>query len=734
MFEIKIFANPNGYGELRLSNPNPIFSQDIVSRINFDAGGPANINGSYSIFYAADVYVLTHHFDASSEAKFRDKRVHIAIALKRGVGLNNAYDVFESLKMHFHNISNTYKEGTANAVANDSQSFRSIVQNALTIDDFQLKINQYESKKAIVTYETQEQLNLLLASPNRRDFIGYNHIFILPRAEAELNWQSIRLQNYSHLPLSSYSYTPTYELKFPDGHNMIIVNLTEVIRHECSVRYYKTRVYEGSVKDHYADWSIERSADGCVFEIPLTTLEPDIREYSIQFIDKNGKRLEPSQGNIVFDGIGEYNQDTKVLRLSGKSLDWENMRSPIPGWSTADYSVIRVEAFGTPITGFNVVLLRYFDYSGVLSQHYAYLRDKVGDSAFLYLRHNGSQETVDKNSLQMSWRKPYLPSEVEIVYPATPQYNSVTVKFDGKHFQLPHLEAKPSKKVAIYITNPNLKLKDIQYSYSFGGQYTEPERVRTLPIEIDWKAGRSMKLQMEAPGYKKFRKEYDVPLDKKIEVTLEKTLISKILLPLVYLICALLVFCTGAFCGVELQKRLNQPAEKEYKHELEKKDAQIDSLNSVINSYEKQINELQAGIEAKKAASDNHAKANKEKIKKLKDKFLKPYYTSKDIDEYVRLLGQEDDYSKAARYCLEIINIPSPSERAQILIDGSELNNKINHINKYTLTGFYERIMTAGAFKEDPAWQTAFMTTKPPKEGFKTVWSAYEAYDKKIKQ
>ena len=723
MFEIKIFANPNGYGELRLSNPNPIFSQDIVSRINFDAGGPANINGSYSIFYAADVYVLTHHFDASSEAKFRDKRVHIAIALKRGVGLNNAYDVFESLKMHFHNISNTYKEGTANAVANDSQSFRSIVQNALTIDDFQLKINQYESKKAIVTYETQEQLNLLLASPNRRDFIGYNHIYILPRAEAELNWQSIRLQNYSHLPLSSYSYTPTYELKFPDGHNMIIVNLTEVIRHECSVRYYKTRVYEGSVKDHYADWSIERSADGCVFEIPLTTLEPDIREYSIQFIDKNGKRLEPSQGNIVFDGIGEYNQDTKVLRLSGKSLDWEKMRSPIPGWSTADYSVIRVEAFGTPITGFNVVLLRYFDYSGVLSQHYEYLRAKVGDSAFLYLRHNGSQETVDKNSLQMSWRKPYLPSEVEIVYPATPQYNSVTVKFDGKHFQLPHLEAKPSKKVAIYITNPNLKLKDIQYSYSFGGQYTEPERVRTLPIEIDWKAGRSMKLQMEAPGYKKFRKEYDVPLDKKIEVTLEKTLISKILLPLVYLICALLVFCTGAFCGVELQKKLSLPAETEYEHKLAVKDAQIDSLNSVVKAYEDQINELQSKIEGQQAAKDKKNQQTERRKRQLQERFKTADFTQSDIDEYVRLIGGTDEFSIASQYCLEIINVKKKKDRETIIITGSDLNKKLEYIKEHTLYRFYARIIN-----DENEFGTAYINTNPPTKGFKTLQEAYDAY------
>lgn len=733
MFEIKIFANPTGYAELRLSNPNPIFSQEIVDRINFDSGDAATFNsGAYSIFYAHDVYVLTHHFDVSAEANFREKRVHIAIALKRGIMLNNVCEVFESLRTHFQNLANTYKDAIPNAVYNDSHFFRSIVHNAISFDDYQLRINLSESRKAIVAYETQEQLNHLLSVPNRKDFIGYNQIYIIPRAEAEQRWPLIK-QSYSHLHVSNYAYAPTYELRFPDGHIMTIVNLTEVIRHECSVRYYKTRVYEGSVKDHYADWFIEKSVDGCVFEIPLTTLEPAVREYSIQFADKDGKLIIPNHGNIVFEGIGEYNQSTSILRLSGKSLDWEEKRSPLPRWSTVDYSVFRVEPCGNPITGFKVVLQRYYDYSAVLAQHYRHLKAKVGDSAYLYLRHNESHETVNESSLQqMSWRRPYLPSNVEIVYPATPQFNSVIVKFDGKGYPLPQLEAKPSKRVAIYITNPNLKLKDVRYSYSFGESFSEKE-VYTLPIEIDWKAGSSLKLRIEAPGYKVFSENFEsVPLDKKIEVTLKKTLINKILLPLVYIFCPLLIFWAGAFCGAERQKKFRQPAEKEYKLELEKKDAQIDSLDSVIYSYEKQISELHAEIEAQKATS--LTKANKDNIKRLKEKFLKPYYTLKDIDEYVKLLGQEDNYSKAARYCLEIINITSASEREQIFIDGSELNNKIKHIKKYTLTGFYERIMTAGAYKEDPAWQTAFMTTKPPQAGFNTVWSAYEAYDKKIKQ
>lgn len=726
MFEIKIFANPTGYAELRLSNPNPIFSQEIVDRINFDSGDAATFNsGAYSIFYAHDVYVLTHHFDVSSEANFREKRVHIAVALKRGIILNNVCGVFESLKTHFQNLAKTYKDTIQNAVYNDSHSFRSIVQNAIIFDDYQPRINLSESRKAIVAYETQEQLNNLLAAPNRKDFSGYNQIYVIPRAEAEQRWPLIK-QSYSHLPISNYAYTPMYELKFPDGHIMTIVNLSEGIRYECSVRYYKTKVYEGSVKEHFADWSIERSADGCVFEIPLTTLEPDVREYNIQFVDKDGKSIlpNPNHGDVVFDGIGEYNKSTNVLRLSGKSLDWEEKRSPIPGWSTGDYSVFRVEPYGNPITGFKVVLQRYYDYSAVLAQHFRHFKSKVGDSAYLYFCHNGSQDKVDEETLQMSWRKPYLPSNVEIVYPATPQFNTVTVKYDGvKGFPLPQLEAKPSKKVSIYITNPNLKLKDVRYSCSFGEAYPELDRVRTLPIEVDWKAGRSLKLRIETPGYKVFSKTFEsVPLDKKIEVTLEKTLISKILLPLVYIICAFIVFCAGAYCGVELQKRLSLPAEKEYKAEITEKESQIDSLNSVIRAHEAQINELQSKIEGQKTAQQNQVQQNNTRKKALQQLFKTPGFTQADIDEYKKIVGKDDKFSLASQYCLDIINLQKKRDREQIITEGTSLYTKITYIKENTLPGFYKKIIT------DPNYQAAYINTDPPKGGFHSLQEAYDTY------
>lgn len=727
MFEIKIFANPTGYAELRLSNPNPIFSQEIVDRINFDSGDAATFNsGAYSIFYAHDVYVLTHHFDVSSEANFREKRVHIAVALKRGIILNNVCGVFESLKTHFQNLAKTYKDTIQNAVYNDSHSFRSIVQNAIIFDDYQPRINLSESRKAIVAYETQEQLTNLLAAPNRKDFSGYNQIYVIPRAEAEQRWPLIK-QSYSHLPISNYAYTPMYELKFPDGHIMTIVNLSEGIRYECSVRYYKTKVYEGSVKEHFADWSIERSADGCVFEIPLTTLEPDVREYNIQFVDKDGKSIlpNPNHGDVVFDGIGEYNKSTNVLRLSGKSLDWEEKRSPIPGWSTGDYSVFRVEPYGNPITGFKVVLQRYYDYTAVLAQHYRHFKSKVGDSAYLYFCHNGSQDKVDEETLQMSWRKPYLPSNVEIVYPATPQFNTVTVKYDGvKGFPLPQLEAKPSKKVSIYITNPNLKLKDIRYSCSFGEAYPELDRVRTLPIEVDWKAGRSLKLRIETPGYKVFSKTFEsVPLDKKIEVTLKKTLISKILLPLVYIICAFIVFCAGAYCGVELQKRLSLPAEKEYKAEITEKESQIDSLNSVIRAHEAQINELQSKIESQKADTNKKNQQADKKKRQLQEHFKTAEFTQGDIDAYVKLIGGTDEFSIASQYCLEIINVKKKRDRETIIVPGSDLNNKIMYVKEHTLYRFYDRIIN-----NVNDFGTAYINTNPPAKGYKTLQEAYDAY------
>ena len=83
MFEIKIFANPAGFKELPLSNPNPIFSQDIVDKINFDLEDRGLLNSDYSVVYASEVYVYTHSFLASPEANFRESLVHMAVAVKR---------------------------------------------------------------------------------------------------------------------------------------------------------------------------------------------------------------------------------------------------------------------------------------------------------------------------------------------------------------------------------------------------------------------------------------------------------------------------------------------------------------------------------------------------------------------------------------------------------------------------------------------------------------------------
>lgn len=742
MFEIKIFANPTGYTELRLSNPNPIFSQEIVDRINFDSGDATTFNsGTYSIFYAPDVYVLTHHFDVSSEANFREKRVHIAIALKRGTALKNVCDVFESLKEHFQNLAKTYKDSIQSVLYNDSHSFRAIVQNAVVVDDYQLRINLLESRKAIIAYETSEQLKHLLATPNRRDFSGYNHIYIIPRAEAEQRWPFIK-QSYSHIPISSYAYTLTYDLKFPDGHTITIVNPTEEIRYECSIKYYKTRLFEGVVKEHFEDWSIIRTGDGGVLEIPVTALQADVKEYKIQFVDGTGRLIKPHKGNIDFEGIGEYNASTGVLKLAGKSLGWEEKNNPSPRWSTQDYRVIKLEPYGNPVAGFNVVLECYYDYRIILSRHLEYFKGKVGDyPARIYFCYNGNQEVVDEKTLQMSWYKPYLPTSVEIIYPDTPQFNAVAIKFDAKNnaFPFPKLESKPSQKVFIDITNPNVKLSNVRYSYSFGGdRFEEINSVYDLPIVINWKAGKSLYLRIEASGYQMFERRYEsIPSDAKIEVTLEKTRLSKLKLPLLFLICGVIVFLAGAYCGFAHQDSLKKTIRSEQDQILNNKEAEIDSLNALIKSYKDEIDRLQTQIVNSDAIAAENLRERNDRITKLKKKLkTTPNFTIDDIKEYEGLIGTQDDLSKAARYCLDVINIKKKSDRAAITDTNSELYKKLMHIKGHTGGLLYNRIMVDGDYKEkgDQTWQAAYFTVDPPTGGFKTVQAAYNEYEKTHKK
>lgn len=736
MFDVRIFANPAGYTELRLSSPNPMFSQDIVDQINFD-GGELYINDSYSVFYSEALYVLTYNFDISSEAGFRGRRVHFAVAIKRGFAVKDACAMFSELKSYFVELASVHRDYIQGPLYNNSHAVRAIVQKYIKVDDNQLKVNLREVNQGVVSYEKPQQVSNLLSSPNRMDLAGFKHVFILPREAIMAMWDKVK-NRYRPINITNYTYKPSYIVVFPDDHEISIGGLDEWIKHECNVPNYVSKTFEGTLRDNKEDWEVITSEDGSRYTIPLDVMDAEVREYKIVFININtGKEISPITGGPDFTGIGVYEAATNTLKLSGKGIEWGVHVSKFPGWTTLDYQVTRVEKDAASDNIVRIVLTRYYDYYGQLWSHYRYFSEHTGDTALIYLSYNGNNLKFDPSADKALYRKPYNYFDVQIVYAENSQYYGIQVSYNDnqKNFPLPKLQPKPAKKLSVMIRNSELQLKDIK----FGCAYVEDceiqsERVDKLPIEIEWKPGKELRIKASASGYVTIEKKYNAyPDGGRIEIELKKTLFKKLLLPIVFFVCALFIFAAGGFCGSEYEKKNYKDIDEQHEKDMNIVREEAESLKLRIEELEGKIKGLNEQLEEKsaKASEDNKLQqARKEqRIQYLRKCLREAKFTQDDINEYKELLGKDDELSIAAANCLYIINVTNEDERATIWDTGSPLNKKMEAAKK-KFPRFYKKIMPYPDGTTDTGkYRVAYERADVPPSGFPTIQDAYNAYD-----
>ena len=736
MFDVRIFANPAGYTELRLSSPNPMFSQDIVDQINFD-GGELYINDSFSIFYSEALYVLTYNFDISSEAGFRGRRVHFAVAIKRGFAVNDVCAMFSELKSYFVELASMYRDSIQGPLYNNSHSVRAIVQKYIKVDDNLLKVNLREVNQGVVAYDNTKQVDDLLSSPNRMDLAGFKHVFILPREAVMTLWDKVK-NRYRPIHIANYTYTPSYIVVFPDGHEISISGLDEWLSYKCEVPNYVSKTFAGTLRDNKEKWKVNTSEDGSRHTIPLDVMDAEVREYRVVFVGINtGKEMMPVSGSPDFTGIGLYDSSTNTLKLSGKGIEWGTYLSKYPGWTTPDYQVIRVEKDAVSDSIVRIVLTRYFDYYGQLLSHYRFFSERTGDKAVIYLSYNGNNLRFDPDADKSLYRKPYNYHDVLIVYEENSQYDGIQVSYNDnmKSFPLPKLQPKPAKKLSVMIKNAELQLKDLK----FGCAYREDSEIQSepvgkLPIEIDWKPGKALWIKVSASGYVTFEKKFSAyPDGGRIEIELKKTLFMKLLLPIVFFICALILFAAGGYVGSEYEKNKYKDLEKKHEQDMgaisAEKDAlivKIGELNTIIRDQQNQL-----GEKSTKDLEEDKKKAEKKqnRIKQLRSELLTQYFTQEDIDEYKRLIGGVDKYSIAAENCLYIINVKDRKERGTIWTPGTPLNKKMEEAGQ-VLPGFYNKIMKEqrASNDNDGKFKVAYDRTKVPENGFKSLDDAYKQY------
>lgn len=156
--EVKIFANVNGFAEIRFNSPqrNSIFSEAVAEKRSFDGERGTFPNGTFSVYYAADTYVLAYHFRVPSDAKFRDTPAQIAVAVKRGYRMLNPTATFMELANLFTKIALEDKDSLKDINANRTESFYGIIDSKIVADPLQFRFNATDSVAKLAIFGAKE--------------------------------------------------------------------------------------------------------------------------------------------------------------------------------------------------------------------------------------------------------------------------------------------------------------------------------------------------------------------------------------------------------------------------------------------------------------------------------------------------------------------------------------------------------------------------------------------------
>ena len=322
-FEIKIFANPSGFQELKLNNSDNLFAKEIVEKRNFDGDYGTFKDGTFSVLFTPKAFIIDYIFNVVADAGFRDPQTHIAIAIERGYILKDAYQVFTNLRKEFNLIAAESKVNITRTLYNKTEVFNKIVEDNLefALDQFRISTGEIDvTKRALASYETEEQLNSLLEEPNRLKFSSYSLVYFLKKIDASELYkkESIR-KYYSGIPMddSDFNFHASYEVVFPDNYSITITSRSEVIDHTCNKLYYKSERFYGTLNEHMQDWEVTQSEDRTRFIIGKELI-PEKKELRILCYDsrRNLINIPPS---LKFDD-GKLSHQRGILVLTGAEI------------------------------------------------------------------------------------------------------------------------------------------------------------------------------------------------------------------------------------------------------------------------------------------------------------------------------------------------------------------------------------------------------------------------------
>ena len=773
-FEIKAFANISGFDNSDLfHNSSSLFTDDLVKKRNFDAEDTMFNSGAYSVFYTPDAYVVSIHFNVTSEAKFRAKRAHLAIAIRRGWKINGIAKVLESLSNEFVELAAIHKGALVSVLSSKLVEFNSIVEAELTVDEYQQRINALEintASRAVATYTTSEEKEFLLENVNRPEFKNYSLVFVIPNEEAQTSWNSLKTL-YSPIKIVQYKYIPSYRIVFPDSHVEVLDSLDAEINYTCKKRNYTDKIFKGKLREHMVDWEIKPSLDYSQYTIGIS-LEPERKEFGVLCVEKQSGQNCPLLLPKLKFTHGKLNTLTGMLVLTGDEIDQLTKMNIIiednSGYSCSGYD------FSQDGQNIIVYVLRMYKYN--FKDLLFKLKEQTDEDVTIRLydnRKKSSQPVFSFNN-ELAEYTLDLPYEFAVLrIPATVRSKEAIINLNpvtGKP-QPYNLIRADYIDIRFKIKNSEVvkKLEEekIQIICKYSYKTDLPEKIETFQdsscciknVPSDKKY--SFKYTLSVKGYKIYSDEYKIQKgesgEKIVDVTFEKKGLSKYGQILGRSIPYLVILMLGIFLGVAAVNLLpNQLLLNEYKSgdavalrnekdslngvianlrgEILLKDDTIKFKTDTLNILRTQIQNANDVLNGKignvkkgknSEAINNGENSQSSEIDQLVSKLRGIEYTEADIDRLKKLDANKAHVNLilSAQACLKLCNIPV-KEKPQIndpkTFVGKAIVKPILDGNVVAHIEFLKRIQEKGEFSE------AYASNR--RRNYQTVREAQKTY------
>ena len=697
-FEIRIFANPAGFEEMRLNMAGKysLFSQEVVLKRNFDGERGQLPNGTFSVYYTPDAYIIAYHFLLSSDAQFREREAHIAVAIQRGFKMLEPTETFQELANEFAKIAVEFKSSAADKIYNNSEKFYSIVSARIVDDPTQFKFNVSYSvaKRAIIAVESPKERDIILSDPFRKELKGIDILFIINYEDGP---KVRNLTSTGYKPISNIKFldSRSFILVYPDGHRVEFTDLDQALpEYTIHRQYEKPLTFRGSVGQNMEKWKITVSEDKSEYKIGLQP-EKERMEYKVVALDQNRRELRPS---LISARIGQFREGQWILE--GDEITKKNEKGI---FSVAGYNISSPVKWADDSTLY-IYASKIYPYD--FSELFKFLNDSACQD-FVTLHSKTTRESWTVNKIKFNWDIPY--SEVRVRVPETTTTEETYLEFDSYgRISLSALKKKKTGEIKV-IFDPHfpteLKKKLNQYEevgkivYEYNiprskGFLKKEIRISSYPIVISGLPLLSVHVEVDIEGYKMFQDEVNLKNNPNGDILCDLIPTSATRIKS-YCKKHLPTFMVGIILGILMGFLIANKLSNNLPSSQDKSD-QIDALTKKISELSEenreQMNEIKVLKERHQGVHDDKAdskigeaipanvEASTPKLTPAQNKMIEKLrgeeFTWVDVNNAKTILvgTDQDALIKDATACLSILNL-NQNEKKEMLTKGSEVYN-----------------------------------------------------------